>query len=77
MTIRSGHRTRHSDGRARAVPGSRIANLERGTLQWIDWFHYRRFFGPLDYVPPAEYQATQYRAQVQPEAVAHRETSLH
>jgi putative transposase len=52
----------------RRGPWRGIADLELATLGWVDWFNHRRLFGPIGYVPPAEYEATQYRAQVQPEA---------
>ena len=35
-------------------------DLELATLQWVDWFNQRRLFGPIGYVPPAEYEATCY-----------------
>ena len=35
-------------------------DLELATLEWVDWFNNRRLFGALDYVPPAEYEASWY-----------------
>ena len=35
-------------------------DLELATLDWVDWFNNRRLFGALDYVPPAEYEASWY-----------------
>jgi transposase InsO family protein len=37
-------------------------DLELATLEWVDWFNNRRLFGALDYVPPAEYEASWYTA---------------
>ena len=37
-------------------------DLELATLEWVDWFDNRRLFGALDYVPPAEYEASWYTA---------------
>ena len=35
-------------------------DLELATLEWVDWFNNRRLYGALDYVPPAEYEASWY-----------------
>ena len=32
-------------------------DLERATLEWVDWFNHRRLFGALGYLPPVEYEA--------------------
>jgi transposase InsO family protein len=32
-------------------------DLELATLEWVDWFNHRRLFGPIGYLPPAEYEA--------------------
>jgi len=34
--------------------------VEFATLTWVDWFNTRRLFGPIGYVPPAEYEARYY-----------------
>ena len=52
----------------RRGPWRGVADLELATLGWVDWFNHRRLFGAIGYVPPAEYEATPYRAQVQAEA---------
>ena len=52
----------------RRSPWRGVEDLELATLAWVDWFNHRRLFGAIGYVPPAEYAATPYRAQVQPEA---------
>ncbi len=52
----------------RRSPWRGVEDLELATLGWVDWFNHRRLFGTIGDVPPAEYEATPYRAQVQPEA---------
>lgn len=37
--------------------------VEYATLEWVDWFNNRRLLGPLDYVPPAEFEASYYQQQ--------------
>jgi transposase InsO family protein len=34
--------------------------VEFATLDWVDWFNHRRLFGPIGYMPPAEYEARHY-----------------
>ena len=36
--------------------------VEFATLTWVDWFNTRRLLEPIGYIPPAEYEATYYRA---------------
>ena len=43
-------------------------DLELATLEWVDWYNHQRLFGPLGYLPPAEYEAID-RATLVPEAV--------
>ena len=31
-------------------------DLELATLEWVDWYNHQRLFGPLGYLPPAEYE---------------------
>ena len=53
----------------RRGPWRNIDDVEFATLEWIDWFNRRRLFGPLDYVPPVEFEEVYYRAQETPAAV--------
>jgi putative transposase len=46
----------------RRGPWHGCEDLELATLEWVDWFDNRRLFGALDYVPPAEYEASWYAA---------------
>lgn len=38
-----------------------LEDVEFATLRWVDWFNHRRLFGPIGYVPPAEYEARYYQ----------------
>ena len=46
----------------RRGPWRGCEDLELATLEWVDWFNNRRLFGALDYVPPAEYEASWFAA---------------
>jgi putative transposase len=48
----------------RKGPWRHLEGVEFATLTWVDWFNTRRLFGPIGYVPPAEYEANYY-AQLQ------------
>jgi putative transposase len=54
----------------RCGPWRGIDEVEFAVLEWVDWFNNRRLLEPLDYVPPAEYEAAYYRSQENPAAVA-------
>jgi transposase InsO family protein len=57
--------------RVLAMASSRnIDAVEFAVLEWVDWFNNRRLLEPLDYIPPAEYEAAYYRGQTTPAAVA-------
>ena len=50
------------------IPGGRLtwrsfAVEWYGTLEWIDWFNYRRLFEAHGQVPPAEFEENYYRRQ--------------
>ena len=47
-----------------------------GTCEWVDWFNHRRLSSAIGYVPPAEYEASQYRESV-PAPAGLNELSLH
>jgi transposase InsO family protein len=47
----------------RRGPWRSLEAVEFATLRWIDWFNNRRLFGPLGYIPPAEYEEAYYRRQ--------------
>ncbi len=52
----------------RRGPWRGLEDLELATLEWVDWFNHRRLFSAIGYVPPAEYEASQYREQLPAEA---------
>jgi putative transposase len=54
----------------RRGPWRNLDAVEFAVLEWVDWFNNRRLLEPLDYVPPAEYEAAFYRTQSAPDAVA-------
>jgi transposase InsO family protein len=47
----------------RRGPWRSLEAVELATLEWVDWFNNRRLFGPLGFVPPAEFEAHYYRSQ--------------
>ena len=44
-------------------PWRGLDDLEYATLEWVDWFNYRRLFEAHGQIPPAEYEAIHYRHQ--------------
>jgi putative transposase len=40
----------------RRGPWKTLAGVEAATAWWVGWFNTRRLFGPLGYIPPAEYE---------------------
>jgi putative transposase len=44
----------------RKGPWRHLEAVEFATLTWVDWFNTRRLFGPIGYVPPAEYEVNYY-----------------
>lgn len=49
-------------------PWRGLEDLEFATLKWVDWYNHRRLFSAIGYLPPAEYEASNYREQVLAEA---------
>jgi len=37
-------------------PWTSLQDVELATLGWVWWFNHHRLFGPLDHIPPAEYE---------------------
>ncbi len=50
----------------RCGPWRSLEEVEFATLEWVDWFNNRRLFGPLGYVPPAEYEHMYHRRSQSP-----------
>ena len=44
----------------RRGPWRGLEDLELATLEWVDWFNHRRLSCAIGYVPPVEYEASQY-----------------
>jgi putative transposase len=47
----------------RRGPWRGIDDLEYATLEWVDWFNYRRLLEPIGHVPPAEFEAAFWREE--------------
>jgi putative transposase len=45
----------------RRGPWRNIDAVEYATLEWVDWFNYRRLLEPIGNIPPAELEAAYYR----------------
>jgi len=54
----------------RKGPWRGLEHVEYATLEWAAWYNDRRLFGPLGYVPPAEFDEEYYRTQEAPVRVA-------
>jgi len=44
----------------RQGPWRTLEAVEFATLTWVDWFNTRRLLEPIEYIPPAEYEANYY-----------------
>jgi hypothetical protein len=40
-----------------------LVEVEYATLEWVDWFNHRWLLEPIGHLPPAEFEATYWRAQ--------------
>ena len=47
----------------RRGPWRDVDSVEMAVLEWVSWFNNKRLFGPLGWVPPAEYERTFYEAR--------------
>jgi len=47
----------------RRGPWKTTAAVEAATAWWVGWFNNRRLFGPLGYIPPAEYEQNWQQGQ--------------
>ncbi len=54
----------------RKGPWRHLEAVEFATLTGVDWFNTHRLFGPIGYVPPAEYEATYYQQLQGPATIA-------
>ena len=53
----------------RRGPWRNAEAVEFATLEWVDWFNYRRLLEPIGNIPPAEAEAAYY-AQLEPVPMA-------
>jgi len=49
----------------RRSPWRHLEAVEYATLEWVGWFNHRRLLDPIGDVPPAELEASYYRATCQ------------
>jgi putative transposase len=45
----------------RHAPWRTVEAVEHATLDWVDWYDNRRLYGPLNHVPPKEYEEAYYQ----------------
>ena len=48
-------------------PWRNLDQLELAILGWVDWFNHRRLHREIGDIPPAEYEANDYRQRTTPE----------
>ncbi|MGI5518735.1 integrase core domain-containing protein [Streptomyces sp. CA-106131] len=48
-------------------PWKTLSEVESATAEWVDWFNHRRLHGEIGHVPPAEYEATSYQQNANPQ----------
>ena len=58
-------------------PWKGLDEVEYATLEWVDWFNNRRLFGPIGYLPPAEFEEMFYREHSLIEDEGLKQLSLH
>lgn len=46
-------------------PWRSVNDIEFATLEWVDWFNYRRLLEPIGYVPPAEAESMYYQQRTE------------
>ncbi|OFW72088.1 MAG: hypothetical protein A2Y55_12540 [Actinobacteria bacterium RBG_16_68_12] len=44
-------------------PWRKVDQVEIETLEYVDWFNYRRLHGEIGHVPPAEFEETFYASR--------------
>ncbi len=60
----------------RQGPWKGMDDVELSTLEWIDWFNHRRLLEPIDYVPPAEFEAAYWSREDSNEPATLKDPSL-
>ena len=61
----------------RRGPWKNIDDVEFATLEWVDWFNYRRLLEPIGNIPPAEYEMLYWTESGCMDTVGLTEQSLH
>ena len=57
-------------------PWKSIDEVERATLDWIDWFNNRRLLEPIGHIPPVEYEMMYYQQTESAKAAGLKQTGL-
>jgi putative transposase len=52
----------------RSGPWRGVEHVEFATLDWVHWFNNQRLLGPLNHVPPVEFEQAYYQQQQAPAA---------
>jgi putative transposase len=47
----------------RRGPWTGLDDVEYATLEWVDWFNHRRLLEPIGDLPPAEFEAADWRKE--------------
>jgi transposase InsO family protein len=47
-------------------PWRSIENVEFAVLDWVEWFNNKRLFGPIGFIPPAEFEMAYYEKREMP-----------
>jgi putative transposase len=47
----------------RRGPWKGLDEVEYATLEWVDWFNYRRLLEPIGHIPPAEFETAHRRRE--------------
>jgi putative transposase len=48
-------------------PWKNLAGVELATVEWIDWYNFRRLHGEIGHVPPTEYEASYHQKTQKPQ----------
>jgi putative transposase len=52
-------------------PWRDVRQVETATAEWVGWFNHTRLFGPIGYLPPAEYEAAYHAGELDHEDHTH------
>jgi len=57
-------------------PWKNLDEVEYATLEWVDWFNYRRLLEPIGDIPPAEFEADYWAKETPENTEVLKQTSL-